>query len=403
MAIFSRHSQNQAQPDQPVAPTAAVARPSEPVAGPHQPLPKSDDQVKKLPKQLPSVRADRETKEYILESLSMMLSSGVTVGEALDSILSELPSKSAKKAVQSIQIQINEGASLSAAIAASGLFNQSVVSLIEVGENSGRLPENLRVIAGQMHKTSVMNAKIKSAMLYPAFLVGLLFVVGTGVGVFLLPRLLNVLHSLQVKVGLITKIIIIAGTFFGHYGVILVIGVVVSGVLVSILIRRNTDARIVGESIVYQIPGIKKLLFETEVSRFGFILGTLLESGLPVVVALQSLASSMVTYRYRRFATNLCTRIEEGSSFGEVLSEPQYKKLLPATIRQLIISAEKSGNLSSSLLKIGQIYEDKADITARNLETLLEPVILVILAVCVLFVALAVILPIYSLVGGVNK
>jgi len=147
----------------------------------------------------------------------------------------------------------------------------------------------------------------------------------------------------------------------------------------------------------------EKLLFETEVSRFGFILGTLLESGLPVVVALQSLASSMVTYRYRRFATNLCTRIEEGSSFGEVLSEPQYKKLLPATIRQLIISAEKSGNLSSSLLKIGQIYEDKADITARNLETLLEPVILVILAVCVLFVALAVILPIYSLVGGVNK
>jgi type IV pilus assembly protein PilC len=68
----------------------------------------------------------------------------------------------------------------------------------------------------------------------------------------------------------------------------------------------------------------------------------------------------------------------------------------------LVTSAEKSGNLSQTFLKVGQIYEDKADITARNLETLLEPVVLVIIAICVLFVALAVVLPIYSLVGGVQ-
>ncbi|MBI4034749.1 type II secretion system F family protein [Candidatus Saccharibacteria bacterium] len=350
----------------------------------------------------PRVRADREAKEYIIESLSMMLSSGGTVAEALRSISVEIQSKAVKQALLQMSDRISEGQSLSAVMTQSGLFNQSVIALIKIGEDTGRLPENLSVIAGQMHKSNMMNAKIKSAMLYPSFLLGLLFLVGTGVGVFLLPRLLSVITSLQVEVGFMTKIIVIAGGFLGHYGLIMAALTVAAAIASGFLIRRNLRARIMAEAVIYHIPGIKKLLFESEVSRFGFILGTLLNSGLPVVTSLQSLSESMVTHRYKKLAEDLRARVELGESFAQAFDQPQYKKLLPSTIRQLITSAEKSGNLSETLLKVGQIYEDKADITARNLETLLEPIILVIIAVCVLFVALAVILPIYSLVGDVQ-
>jgi type IV pilus assembly protein PilC len=324
------------------------------------------------------------------------------VGEAIGSISAEIPKKQTREIMQKMQGSIDEGVPFAVALEQTGLFSPSVITLIEVGESTGKLPENLKVVAAQMHKNNTMNAKIRAAMLYPAFLISLLFIVGTGIGVFLLPKLLTIITSLQVKVGIMTKVLIVVGTLFGKFGLIFAAGVVLTVVIMSIAIKKSPAVKAAMEVILFRIPGVKKLLFETELARFGFVLGTLLDAGLPVVTALQSLAASMSTRRYARFASEMRDRVDEGDSFGKILSDKKYSKLLPGTIRQIVVSAEKSGNLSSSLLKVGVNYEDKADITARNLETLLEPIVLVLIAVAVLFVALAVFLPIYSLIGNLN-
>lgn len=344
----------------------------------------------------------RDTSEYVIESLSMLLLSGVTVGDAIESISAEIPKKSVRDIMKKMQLSIDEGTPFAVALEQTGLFAPSVITLIEVGESTGKLPENLKVVAAQMHKNNSMNAKIKSAMLYPAFLVTLLFVVGTGIGVFLLPKLLTIITGLQVQVGLMTKILIVVGTLFGKFGLIFAAGVVLTVVIMSVAIKKSSNVRAAMEVLLFKIPGVKKLLFETEIARFGFVLGTLLDAGLPVVTALQSLAASMSTRRYARFATEMRDRVDDGDSFGKILQDKKYRKLLPGTICQIVVSAEKSGNLSSSLLKVGVNYEDKADLTARNLETLLEPIVLVLIAVAVLFVAMAVFLPIYSLIGNLN-
>jgi type II secretory pathway component PulF len=346
---------------------------------------------------------NRETSEYVMESLSMLILSGVTVGEALESIAEEVPNKKIQKTILNMRTKIDEGVPFAKAMDDTGLFSPSVITLVDIGQTTGKLAENLKVVAAQMHKNNVMNSKIKSAMLYPAFLVSLLFVVGTGIGVFLLPRLLTVINSLQEKVGPITKLLISLGTFFGRYGLISAGVVVVLVITIGLLIKTSPKVKAASEEILFRLPGIKKLLFETEVSRFGFILGTLLEAGLPVVTALESLSGSMSTARYQKFAAELCEKIEEGNSFGRVMREPKVRALLSGTTCQIIMSAEKSGNLSDSLLKVGRNYEDKADITAHNLETLLEPIVLVVIAIGVLFVALAVFLPIYSLIGNFNS
>ncbi|MEO5627331.1 MAG: type II secretion system F family protein [Candidatus Saccharimonadales bacterium] len=371
-------------------------------AKPEKPTGPAPEKVKVHTKKKAFGGMNRDTSEYVIESLSMLLLAGVTVGESIQSIAAEIPQKGARQAMLEMRNNIDEGVPFALALEQTGLFSPSVITLIEVGESTGKLPENLKVVAAQMHKNNVMNAKIKSAMLYPAFLVGLLFVVGTGIGVFLLPKLLDIITGLQVEVGLTTKILIVGGTFFGKFGLILAAITVVVIILLSILIKKSSGARAAAEVVLYRIPGVKKLLFETEISRFGFVLGTLLDAGLPVVTALQSLAASMATRRYAHFATEMCQRVDEGDSFDKILSDKKYHKLLPGTITQIVVSAEKSGNLSSSLLKVGQNYEDKADITAHNLETLLEPIVLVLIAVAVLFVAMAVFLPIYSLIGNLN-
>ena len=159
--------------------------------------------------------------------------------------------------------------------------------------------KTLRVVAEQMHKNNQMSSRIRSAMLYPSVLVSLLFVVGTGIGVFLLPKLLTVIQSLHEKVGPITDGLIIFGKFFGHYGLLLAGLIVLFGAALYVAVKLNQKVRAATEVIIFHIPGIKTLLFQTEVARFGFILGSMLEAGLPVITALQSLISSMSTARYK--------------------------------------------------------------------------------------------------------
>ena len=221
-------------------------------------------------------------------------------------------------------------------------------------------------------------------------------------GLFLLPKLAEIFNGLDVQLNLLTKLLINFGIFWSHWGLILTGVMFVLLFFMVLAITYNKTIRSWAEVVLFKLPGMGRLMYETEISRFGFILGSLLDAGLPAVEALDSLSDSMATKRYRDATKIMRDSIEEGNTFATTFDRIKDRKAFPGPIRQLIISAEKSGNLSETLLKLSKIYEDKADITSRNLETLLEPVILVIIAVGVLFVALAVVLPIYSLVGGID-
>jgi hypothetical protein len=162
--------------------------------------------------------------------------------------------------------------------------------------------------------------------------------------------------------------------------------------------------KIIGEKIMLNLPIIKKLIREVELARFGFIFGTLLKAGLPILDAFDSLiqASSYSSYRktYGYFRDN----VELGLSFQKIfLSYPHIENFIPGPNQQMIIAAEQSGQLADALIKIGEIYEEKTETTTKNLAVILEPILLIIVWLGVVFVALAVIMPVYSLIGGLNK
>ncbi|MBA3679126.1 type II secretion system F family protein, partial [Candidatus Saccharibacteria bacterium] len=262
--------------------------------------------------------------------------------------------------------------------------------------------ENLHVVAEQIHKNNIMTSKVRSALLYPAFLIVLLILVGSGIGLFLLPKLADIFNGLNMKLPWYTKALIVFGQFWGKWGILITLLFMVTLVIIILLGIYTKTGKKVMQKILYSLPGVNKLLFQSEIARFGFILGSLLDAGLPVVEALDSLSDSMATKRYRDIITTMKVSIEEGNTFATTFEKIHDKKAFPGPIRQLIVSAEKSGSLSETLLKMSQLYEDKAEITAKNLETMIEPIILVLIAIGVLFVALAVIVPIYSLIGGLE-
>lgn len=343
-------------------------------------------------------------RDYILENLTLLADSGMGMLTALDSIADGSNSKSVKKVIEQIKSDIDAGSPLWQALAFSSIFPEKAISLIRIGEKSGRLTENLKIVSEQQEKERSLNMKIRGALMYPVFVLSVAVVVGIGISWFLLPKLALVFVQLRVKLPFITQIFINLGIFLGKYGQIVVPSALALFAILIYFIFFFKYTKVVGQYINFHLPIFKKIIIEMELARFGYLLGGLLDAGVPIVESIKSIKETASFYNYRKFYSFLEVSIDEGNSFQKSFSEYRgVKALIPSTILQMINAAEKSGHLSVVLKKIGNVYEEKVDDTAKNLAVILEPVLLVIVWIGVMVVALAVILPIYGLIGGLQQ
>lgn len=343
-------------------------------------------------------------REYFTGNLVLLLRAGVPVGEALASLQETSSSRGLTQALEHMKNDVDEGTPLYRALERSGIVGGQTLALVQLGEQSGRLVDNLEVAAKQEEKQRIFRAKVRSALLYPSFVLTVTALVALGVAWFLLPRLADTFSQLGAKLPLISRVLIGFGLFLKENGLWAVpLGVFVVGSILYILFGVKKTKRY-GQWLLFHVPGISKLLHEVEIARFGYLLGTLLQAGLSVTQALDLLQNATALVGYREFYTYLKTSFEDGYSFKASLS--QYKTggaLLPPAVQQMIIAGERSGALPETLQSIGTIYEAKADTSTQNLETVLEPILLVFVWLGVLGVAVAVIMPIYSLVGGLGN
>ena len=354
-------------------------------------------------KKLSTFGLSKERDQFI-ENLSMLVLSGMSIVSALDSIIKQTKSPGMKKILERMQLEIEAGSPVWKSFDKTGFFKGYTISLIRLGEESGNFAENLKVVALEEEKDRGFKSKIKSALMYPVFVLGLTGFIGIGISWFILPKLAKIFTDLKLTLPLVTRVLMSFGLFLNKHGLIAVpVGlVVIWGVAYIVFFYKKT--KFIGEAIIFSIPGIKTLLMEVEVARFGYLLGTLLDAGLPVTKAIDSLAGASDVIRYKKFYLALRESIDMGNSFQK--SFALYKdinKLVPPPIQQLIISGEQSGNLNKTLIKVGQVLEEKSDTTTKNLTIIMEPILLVIVWAGVVTVAFAVILPIYSLVGGLNN
>lgn len=342
-------------------------------------------------------------RDYFIENLSMLVSSGMAITDTLDAISKEIRSVRMKKILAGVKEDIENGSSIWRALDASGMFKDHTLSLIRLGEESGKLMENLKVVSSEEQKTRMFRSKLRSAMMYPLFVLALTAIIGIGIAWFILPKLALVFSQLKVQLPLVTKLLIGLGTFLGEHGKIAVPSAVAVFVALFFFVFYFPKTKVIGQTILFGAPGVKNLMKEVEIARFGYLLGTLLHAGLPITQALDSLGNATEFLRYKKLYRHLRDAVEEGNSIQKSFaSYGATDRLIPAPIQHLIIAGEQSGHLSETLLKIGAAFEEKSDTTTKNLTTILEPILLVVVWLGVVGVALAVVLPIYSLVGNLS-
>lgn len=350
-----------------------------------------------------SLGANKE-KEYFIENLVMLTGAGMDIVSALDIIRADIKTPVLKKNLQKLRETIARGEPIYRALEQTSLFKPHVISLIYLGEQSGKLFENLSVISTQQKKERIFQSKLRSALMYPVFILTIAGIVGIGVAWYILPNLASVFSQLKLTLPLITKILIAVGLFLKSYGAV-AIPVLIAGLLaLGYMIFIFPKTRWIGQRIMFAAPGIGPLIRQVELGRIGYIVGTLLRAGVPITDTLQSLHDTAAFVEYQRFYGFLKTSVERGISLKQCFSLfPKSARLIPRPIQQMIIAGEQSGKLADTFLRVGELFEEKTEDSSKNLSVILEPVLLLVVWVSVVGIALAVILPIYSLIGGLNK
>jgi type IV pilus assembly protein PilC len=339
----------------------------------------------------------RHVHEF-LENFSVLLSAGMDVLSALAAVEEEITSRRMKRFVKEIRVKIENGSTLWEAMDESYIFGSSIISLVRLGEESGRLSQNLETVVEQQDKEWMFRTKIRTAMLYPSIVLPLTFFVGIGVAWFALPKLADVFSELNAQLPPITRALMAMGRFFSSYGAVFVPIIFAAFLIVTYFLFSFPKTRFVGQIVISSLPVFRRLIREVELARVGYVLSGLLKSGIPVTEAIKSLRESTNFYAYRKYYNSLYQSIEQGNSFKKSFSlNKNTNKLIPTSVQQMIISGEESGRLTTILERIGKSYEARVEVSIKNISTVIEPVMLIIIGLAVATIALGIFMPIYDL------
>ncbi len=341
-------------------------------------------------------------KFLIIENLATMLDAGLPLIDSIRTLEMEANTKAMKQLLHRITLSVENGIPLWRAMDQEHFFTPHAIALIRIGEEAGNLAENMEYLAAQQEKDQALISKVKMAMIYPIIVLSLMFIIVMGLGMFVLPNLIQVLYSLNVPLPFVTRMVILFTSLFSKYGAIGVPSIIGGAVLLAVL-GKTTRLKVVFQWMLFRIPGIGKLMWEATIARFGVIVGGLLQAGVPLVDALKSLVEVTPIESYRAFYAHLLEHVSVGDSFAKsFLALKGSQKLLPVSVQQLVMTGERTGSLSKIMLKVADIYERKANDTAQKLPTILEPMLLLFIGGLVGTIALSIIVPIYSIVGNIS-
>lgn len=343
-----------------------------------------------------------KAKKTFLDNLALLVGSGMGVNTSLRILYRNTQDKSLKKTLNSMLSSVESGSSLSQTMQDHNFLPDFLISLIRIGEESGNLADKIKRTVLSLDKDQRRRAQLRSALFYPVFVLTLIIVLGIGVATFILPRIGQVFSNMNVKLPVMTKILIQVGEFMSKYWYIIIPAILGTLVLSILLLFVFPATRKSGQWLLFHLPVFNDLIVKTEVSRFSYNLAMLLNSGIPITKSLLSLSKIHDYYMYKNYTQFLANYIQSGKSFHNIfdVNKKKTNSLFPFAAQEIITAGEESGKLPEVLEQLGERYEAESEQIAKNIAVLLEPALLIVVWVGVVFLAVAILLPIYSLVGN---
>ncbi len=352
-----------------------------------------NDWVSKYLSHIPFVQ-----KIFFIEHLYTMVHAGLSLVESLDMLAKELESKKLRKVVGEIKADIEKGQPLSSALAKHpDAFPSIYTKMVEAGEIAGKLEESLSQIITQMKKTHELTSSIRGAMIYPAVIVVAMGGIGVMMVTVVLPKLMTLFEEFNAELPLPTIILIKITDFMSDpLSLALLVACIIGLISLFIFsIRHFPRFKRIMHTIYLHLPIAGKIIKKINLARFSLTLSSLLKSTIPIIDAVDITAETCANMLYREALHSAAQKIKSGTPLSEILSADF--KLFPPMVTEMVMVGERAGEVANLLDELANFYSSEVDKTMKNFTTIIEPVIILLLGLAVAGIAVAVIMPMYSL------
>jgi type IV pilus assembly protein PilC len=329
-----------------------------------------------------------------------MINSGLTLLRSLGILSTQTSNQYFRSVIDQVRGDIESGSSLSQALGRHPKqFNRLYVAMVRAGETSGSLDKTLTSLATTIEKQVELRGKIRSAMAYPAMVLGLVLCILTAMLIFIVPVFKKMYGELGGKLPPATQLLIAVSNIVVHGFPFVIAGIIVLLFAYNRWVRTPAG-RAARDRFVLRIPIFGGLIRKTSMARFSSTLSTLLSSGVPVLESLEITSETVGNV----VVADGVHAIAEGAKRGEPFTRPlQDHPVFPPMVTQMMAVGEETGALDSLLLKVANFFEEEVERTVSALTSLLEPLLIVVLGGAVGAMVISLYLPMFDIIKLVGN
>lgn len=331
---------------------------------------------------------------YFATQLAVMVDTGVPLSEALDAISSQCEHPSMKSVIEDLSLQVKGGSAFSAALESHPkVFDTLFVAMMRASEASGRMGEILQEVSEYMARQREIRNQVKGAMTYPLCMLVFCILVVVGMMLFILPRFENIYAGKGAALPIPTRMLLgMSKGLLTYWPAVL--AVMIGGGVAAWYYLRRPAGKIFLDRVKIHMPILGPMYRKAFMARSLQTMATMVETGVSMIEGLSITAQVAGNYFYAKIWTDLIEAVKGGSSISEQLYECP---LMPRTVVQMISAGEKSGRLSEVMDRLSQFCEKDLSVSVKTVTQMIEPLMIMIMGAVVGGIALALLLPIFSI------
>ena len=338
-------------------------------------------------------------KLMFTRNLRVMIGAGISLPRALNVLAIQSKSKKLKTAISQMEKEITEGKLFSDAVSRrKNIFSEIFSNMIKIGEESGTMENVLATLALQMEKEHEIRSRIMGAMMYPAVILVAMFGIGILMMILVIPKLSQTFEELNIELPITTRFVMGLGNFLAQFWYLLPFIFIALIIFVATALKTKMG-KLAADTIFLKIPVIGPLIKKTNCARFVRNLSSLIASGVPIVRSLEIVSESIGNIHYKKALQEASKKVEKGAKLSESLAP--YENIFSALVLQMIEIGEETGETSNMLAKLAEFYEEEVNNASKNLSSIIEPILMLIIGGAVGFFAISMIQPIYGMLQNI--
>jgi type IV pilus assembly protein PilC len=338
-------------------------------------------------------------KQFFVQNLQVMVSGGLPLDRALKTLADQTTNFRFKKIIEDLRTSTIKGVSLADSLNKhKSVFGELFISMVQAGELSGRLDEVLKQVYLQLKKSNELKSNVKSAMTYPVIVVLAMVGIGIGMLVFVIPKITGIFTEAKVELPLPTRILISTSNFITGNG-ILVGSASIIFIVLFILFFKTDKGKYFFHGLFLKLPIFSGIIKQINLAQFTRNISSLIKTDIPIVKTFEVTAQIVGNHHYRRALIESAQKLKKGATIAEILKA--YPKLFPPVIIQMVNVGEETGKVDEILDEMANFYEEEINRIMKTLPSIIEPVLMLILGVGVGLMAVAIIMPMYSITQAI--